>query len=168
MKKNIHPDYHTIKVQMTDGTVFETRSTYGKEGDTLQLDIDPTVHPAWTGGKSSMLDTGGPGCALQQAFRRAFDRPQVSRSRGQGFARHARTMPAATDSAISAGPSAPIGRPAGASMRGYLRLAHSRSKQALDPRGVAAARAECRRHSGGTGQRRNQRRVVDLWVVAEV
>jgi len=46
MKKNIHPDYHTIKVQMTDGTVFETRSVWGKEGDTLQLDIDPTVHPA--------------------------------------------------------------------------------------------------------------------------
>ena len=51
MKKNIHPDYHAIKVQMTDGTVFETRSTWGKEGDTIQLDIDPTVHPAWTGGK---------------------------------------------------------------------------------------------------------------------
>jgi hypothetical protein len=32
-----------IKVQMTDGTVFETRSTWGKEGDTLQLDIDPTA-----------------------------------------------------------------------------------------------------------------------------
>ena len=44
---------------MTNGTVFETRSTYGKEGDTLQLVIDPSVHPAWTGGKSSMLDTGG-------------------------------------------------------------------------------------------------------------
>ena len=35
MKADIHPDYHTIKVQMTDGTVFETRSTWGKEGDTL-------------------------------------------------------------------------------------------------------------------------------------
>ena len=28
---------------MTDGTVFETRSTWGKEGDTLQLEIDPNV-----------------------------------------------------------------------------------------------------------------------------
>ena len=44
MKKEIHPDYHTIKVQLTDGTVFETRSTYGKEGDVLKLDIDPTSH----------------------------------------------------------------------------------------------------------------------------
>ena len=41
MKADTHPDYHTIKVQMTDGTVFETRSTWGKEGDTLHLDIDP-------------------------------------------------------------------------------------------------------------------------------
>ena len=50
MKTDVHPDYHMIKVQMTDGTVFETRSTWGKEGDTLTLDIDPTSHPAWTGG----------------------------------------------------------------------------------------------------------------------
>ena len=42
MKADIHPDYHTIKVQMTDGTVFETRSTWGKEGATLVLEIDPT------------------------------------------------------------------------------------------------------------------------------
>ncbi|MEM1371280.1 MAG: 50S ribosomal protein L31, partial [Pseudomonadota bacterium] len=38
---DFHPDYHKIKVVMTDGTEFETYSTYGKEGDTLQLDIDP-------------------------------------------------------------------------------------------------------------------------------
>jgi large subunit ribosomal protein L31 len=59
MKNDIHPDYHMIKVQMTDGTVFETRSTWGKEGDTLQLEIDPTSHPAWTGGRGTMLDAGG-------------------------------------------------------------------------------------------------------------
>mgnify|MGYP006272329465 CR=1 FL=1 len=40
MKAEIHPDYHTIKVVMTDGTSFETRSTWGKAGDTMQLDID--------------------------------------------------------------------------------------------------------------------------------
>ena len=55
MKKEIHPDYHKIKVQLTDGTVFETRSTYGKEGDLLKLDIDPTSHPAWTGEASKIL-----------------------------------------------------------------------------------------------------------------
>ncbi|TIV90336.1 MAG: 50S ribosomal protein L31, partial [Mesorhizobium sp.] len=44
MKADIHPDYHTIKVVMTDGTEYLTRSTWGKEGDTMNLDIDPTTH----------------------------------------------------------------------------------------------------------------------------
>lgn len=59
MKADIHPDYHTIKVVMTDGTEFTTRSTYGAEGDTLQLDIDPISHPAWTGGNAQLMDRGG-------------------------------------------------------------------------------------------------------------
>ena len=59
MKDKIHPDYHMIKVVMTDGTSYETRSTYGKEGDTLNLDIDPNTHPAWTGGQQNLLDRGG-------------------------------------------------------------------------------------------------------------
>jgi len=59
MKKDIHPDYHIVKVVMTDGTEYETRSTYGSEGDTLRLDIDPTTHPAWTGGAQHLVDRGG-------------------------------------------------------------------------------------------------------------
>ncbi|MCI4665429.1 MAG: 50S ribosomal protein L31 [Neomegalonema sp.] len=59
MKKDIHPEYHTINVAMTDGTVVQMRSTWGKEGDTLNLDIDPTAHPAWTGGNQRLLDSGG-------------------------------------------------------------------------------------------------------------
>ena len=59
MKADIHPDYHDINVKMTDGTVLKMRSTYGKEGDTLSLDIDPSVHPAWTGGSTRLMDTGG-------------------------------------------------------------------------------------------------------------
>ena len=59
MKKDIHPDYHMIDVKMTDGTVVKMRSTYGAEGDTLVLDVDPTVHPAWTGGSQRLMDTGG-------------------------------------------------------------------------------------------------------------
>jgi ribosomal protein L31 len=35
------------------------RSTWGAEGDTLSLDIDPTVHPAWTGGGTRLMDQGG-------------------------------------------------------------------------------------------------------------
>lgn len=59
MKADIHPDYHMITVKMTDGSTYETRSTYGKEGDILSLEIDPTSHPAWTGGSSRLMDTGG-------------------------------------------------------------------------------------------------------------
>ncbi len=59
MKADIHPAYHMIKVVMTDGTEFVTRSTYGSEGDTMNLDIDPNTHPAWTGGSQPLLDRGG-------------------------------------------------------------------------------------------------------------
>jgi len=59
MKTDLHPDYHMINVKMTDGTVFQMKSTWGAEGDTLALDVDPTVHPAWTGGGTRLLDTGG-------------------------------------------------------------------------------------------------------------
>ena len=33
MKKDIHPDYHKVTVALTDGTEFETFSTYGSEGE---------------------------------------------------------------------------------------------------------------------------------------
>lgn len=59
MKKDIHPDYHVIDVRMTNGDIVQMRSTYGKEGDTLRLEIDPTAHPAWTGGGAHLIDTGG-------------------------------------------------------------------------------------------------------------
>ena len=58
MKKNIHPNYHKIKVVMTDGSHFETKSTWGKAGDTLKLDIDSKSHPAWIGGSQKILDKG--------------------------------------------------------------------------------------------------------------
>ena len=58
MKKDIHPDYHEITISMTDGSSFKTRSTWGKEGDTMKLDIDPKSHPAWTG-VHRLLDSGG-------------------------------------------------------------------------------------------------------------
>ena len=59
MKKNIHPDYHEIDVVMTDGTKFKTKSTWGKKGDVLNLDIDPKSHPAWSGGEKKLVDTQG-------------------------------------------------------------------------------------------------------------
>ena len=59
MKADGHPDYHFINVQMTDGTTYRTRSTYGEEGATLALEIDSKTHPAWTGGAQHLLDRGG-------------------------------------------------------------------------------------------------------------
>jgi large subunit ribosomal protein L31 len=68
VKQNLHPDYHTINVKMTDGTEFQTRSTWGKEGDTMTLEIDPTSHPAWTGGQGKMLDAGGQVARFNKRF----------------------------------------------------------------------------------------------------
>jgi len=59
MRDGIHPDYHIINVKMTDGSVYQVRSTWGKEGDQMALDIDPLAHPAWTGGNTKLMDTGG-------------------------------------------------------------------------------------------------------------
>tara|TARA_R110002096_G_scaffold8802_3_gene35784 strand:+ start:32240 stop:32461 length:222 start_codon:yes stop_codon:yes gene_type:complete len=59
MKNEIHPDYHMITVKLTDGSTYETRSTYGSEGSVLSLDIDPSAHPAWTGGNQKLMDAGG-------------------------------------------------------------------------------------------------------------
>ncbi|MBF9028909.1 50S ribosomal protein L31 [Rhodobacterales bacterium HKCCE3408] len=68
MKKDIHPDYHVIEVKMTNGDVVQMKSTWGAEGDTLSLDIDPTVHPAWTGGSSRLMDTGGRVSKFQKKY----------------------------------------------------------------------------------------------------
>lgn len=59
MKAEGHPDYHFITVVMTDGTEYQTRSTWGNEGDRLVLDIDSSSHPAWTGDRGANLDRGG-------------------------------------------------------------------------------------------------------------
>tara|TARA_Y100000287_G_scaffold170879_1_gene156884 strand:+ start:330 stop:557 length:228 start_codon:yes stop_codon:yes gene_type:complete len=67
MKKDIHPDYHEITVIMTDGSKYKTRSTMGKTGDTLKLDIDPKSHPAWTG-QHRILDSGGQVARFNKRF----------------------------------------------------------------------------------------------------
>ncbi|TNC46760.1 50S ribosomal protein L31 [Rubellimicrobium rubrum] len=59
MRSGIHPEYHLIDVRMTDGTMIQMKTTWGKEGDTMNLEIDPLSHPAWTGGGTRLLDTGG-------------------------------------------------------------------------------------------------------------
>ena len=67
MKKDIHPDYHEITVIMTDGSKYKTRSTLGKAGDTIKLDIDPKSHPAWTG-QHRILDSGGQVARFNKRF----------------------------------------------------------------------------------------------------
>jgi large subunit ribosomal protein L31 len=58
MKAETHPDYHEITVVMTDGTKYKTRSTWGKAGDELKLDVDPLTHPAWQGGTGQIVEKG--------------------------------------------------------------------------------------------------------------
>ena len=67
MKPGIHPEYHEINVIMTDGFAYTTRSTYGKAGDTIRLDIDPKSHPAWTG-VQRLMDTGGQVAKFNKRF----------------------------------------------------------------------------------------------------
>jgi large subunit ribosomal protein L31 len=68
MKPGIHPDYHEIKIVQTDGTEYTTRSTWGKPGETMKLDIDPKSHPAWTGGQQQLMDRGGRLSRFQKRF----------------------------------------------------------------------------------------------------
>lgn len=65
MKADIHPEYKDIKVIMTDGTEFTTRSTFA--GDELRLDIDPKSHPAWTG-VQRLVDSGGQVAKFNKRF----------------------------------------------------------------------------------------------------
>ena len=68
MKKDIHPDYHEITVVMTDGSTYKTRSTWGKEGDALHLDVDPNSHPAWTGQMGRLSERSGQVAKFNQRF----------------------------------------------------------------------------------------------------
>ena len=86
MKEKIHPDYHKITVVMTDGTSFETKSTWGKEGASLRLDIDPKTHPAWTGVRQS-VDRGG----RVQRFKDRFGTGAGTKSSGKPAAAPAGT-----------------------------------------------------------------------------
>lgn len=67
MKKDIHPEYHDIVVVQTDGTELKMRSTYGKPGDSLRLDIDTKTHPAWTG-VHRVVDRGGQMAKFNKKF----------------------------------------------------------------------------------------------------
>ena len=53
----IDPKQHTVEVVMTDGTKFPILTTWGSEGDTLKLDVDPKNHPAWQADGKSYVDS---------------------------------------------------------------------------------------------------------------
>jgi large subunit ribosomal protein L31 len=69
MKKGIHPSYHFVTVQLNDGSTYKTRTTWGAEGQKLTLDIDPSTHPAWTGGQQHLIDRGGRLSRFNQRFK---------------------------------------------------------------------------------------------------
>lgn len=59
MKSEGHPPYNFVQIQLNDGSTYWTRSTAFRPGQTVRLDIDPTTHPAWTGGTQQMQDRAG-------------------------------------------------------------------------------------------------------------
>lgn len=65
MKKDIHPDYHFVKVTLADGSEFTTRST--KPGEEYVSDVDATNHPFYTG-RRQYIDTAG----RVEKFRRRY------------------------------------------------------------------------------------------------
>ena len=68
MKPEIHPEYHEVTVQMTDGSTFKTRPPWGPPGATLELNLDSKSHPAWTGGAARLMDTGGQVAKFNKRF----------------------------------------------------------------------------------------------------
>ena len=58
MKAEIHPDYHEITIVQTNGESYKMRTTWGKPGDEMRLDIDPLNHPAWQGGAQKVIEKG--------------------------------------------------------------------------------------------------------------
>ena len=81
MKEKIHPDYHEITVVATDGSKFTTRTTWGKAGDTMTLEIDPKSHPAWTG-VHRLIDSGGQLAKFKKRF--GDDAASIEIAEGEG------------------------------------------------------------------------------------
>ena len=153
MKSGTHPDYHFITVEMTDGTKFQTRSTWGKEGDTLHLEIDPTAHPAWTGGRGQMLDTGGQVARFNKRF------GGLSSARSKALRRRRSSKPSACAAPVAQGRLPALSRHPAASPRctatsGPSRWARRNAGGAWSASaGVGDARL---RHLGGGAQDRRQ------------
>ncbi|MBL0849296.1 MAG: 50S ribosomal protein L31 [Candidatus Liberibacter ctenarytainae] len=68
MKPDIHPKSHLITIVMTDGTEYQTHSTWKTEGSVMKLDIDSLSHFAWIGGKQQITDRGGQVSKFKKRF----------------------------------------------------------------------------------------------------
>ena len=53
-----HPKEHPITLELSDGSKFTVFTTYGKEGETIKLELDPTNHPAWMKDGGNFVDEG--------------------------------------------------------------------------------------------------------------
>lgn len=56
MKKELHPEYNELTVQLADGSTIKTRSTL--DAETYESDVDSTNHPFYTG-RRQFVDTAG-------------------------------------------------------------------------------------------------------------
>lgn len=55
MKKGIHPEYNEVKVVMSDGSEFTTRSTIRTKNGEYRSEVDSKNHPFYT--NSQRLNT---------------------------------------------------------------------------------------------------------------
>jgi large subunit ribosomal protein L31 len=76
MKKDIHPEYHSLTVTLADGTTMVTRSTM--KVDSYKSDVDRTNHPFFTG-KRQYVDTAG----RVEKFRRRYGKPATPAKEGE-------------------------------------------------------------------------------------
>ncbi len=95
-------DYHVVKVVMTDGTEFTTRTTLGKPGDTLHLDVDPKSHRLGPAASSS-FSIAAVGCRASEEVFGASSRSSALVSTARPAAHACGLFCVATNSAPIAG-----------------------------------------------------------------
>ena len=58
MKKGIHPEYKEVKVILSDGSEFTTRSTMKTKEGVYKAEIDSKNHPFYIGSQKMMTAAG--------------------------------------------------------------------------------------------------------------
>ena len=75
MKKDIHPRYKELKIIMTNGDEFTTKSTY--HGESILLDVDYREHPAWRGGVATVNSKANQVASFNKKFGDIFSAPKA-------------------------------------------------------------------------------------------